>query len=157
MRSTCIFLFYRWRPKTWRKSVTASQSTQSWGMNLVFLCPNRKNWEMKSCTFPLVCLYSSNAVMCYSNLCWSLKRLKSPVVIFHIHIFLYLPEWANQLCHHLCNLDRKWLNMVSTDSCICPHYLSRVIVFSVCLKPIPPTIINGKSSATIIFDRFTTP
>ncbi len=69
MGSIYIFLFYSWRPKMQRKSVTASQSNQSWWM---------RN--------------------------------------------------EHQLCHHLWNLGRKWLNMVSTDSCIHQHYFSRVIV-----------------------------
>ncbi len=41
--------------------------------------PNRKDREMKSL---------------HISICWSLKRLKSPVVMFHIHIYCIAPRMS---------------------------------------------------------------
>ncbi len=145
MESIDIFLFYSQneRSKTQRKSITASQSNQScWarGRNGVFLCPNRKDRELNICTFPLVCLYSRNAVNVVQHLTFISQRTLqvSSYNFSHIHLFI-AAGMIKSAVHHFWNLGRKWLNMLSTDTCTCihQHYFSRVIVdivLSVCLK-----------------------
>ncbi len=136
MGSIDIFLFYsqNGRPKTQRKSITASQSNQScWerGRNGVFLCLNRKDRELNICTFPLVCLYSRNAVYVVQHLTFISQRTLqvSSYNFSHIHLFI-AARMIKSAVHHFWNLGRKWLNMRSTDTCTCihQHYFSRVIV-----------------------------
>ncbi len=88
MRSTCIFLFYSWRPKTCRKSITAVQiSPDEWGMNIVFLCPNRKDWEKKLHISTGMSVFKQCSYMCYINWCWSLKKKVNSSNFAHTHLF----------------------------------------------------------------------
>ncbi len=136
MGSIDIFLFYNQngRSKTQRTSITASQSNQScWGRgrNVVFLCPNRKDRELNICTFPLVCLYSRNAVNVVQHLTFISQRtlLVSSYNFSHIHLFI-AARIIKLAVHHFWNLGRKLLNMVSIDTCTCiqQHYFSKVNV-----------------------------
>ncbi len=134
MGSIDIFLFYsqNGRPKTQRKSITASQSNQScWerGRNGVFLCPNRKDRELNICTFPLVCLYSRNAVNVVQHLMFISQRTLQVSSYHFSHLFI-AAGMIKSAVHHFWDLGRKWLNMLSTDTrtCIHQHYFSRVIV-----------------------------
>ncbi len=70
---------------------TASQSNQScWerGRNGVFLCPNRKDRELNICTFPLVCLYSRNAVNVVQHLTFISQRTLQVSSYHFSHLFI---------------------------------------------------------------------
>ncbi len=97
------------------------------------LCPNRK--EKLHISTGMYCMYSSYAVYVVQHLMLiSQKTLQvrlSSCHFSHIHLFIAV--------HHLWDLGRKLLNMVSTDTCTCihQHYFSGVIVdllFCLCLK-----------------------
>ncbi len=111
-------------------------------MNMAFLCPNRKDRELESCTISIG-MSVFNAVMCGTALMLISQKTAVIVTVLqissysfsHMHLFI-APRMSKSAVHHLWNLGRKWLNMVSTDTCTCihQHYFSRVIVLSVCLK-----------------------
>ncbi len=97
------------------------------------LCPNRK--EKLHISTGMYSMYSSYAVYVVQHLMLiSQKTLQvrlSSCHFSHIHLFIAV--------HHLWDLGRKLLNMVSTDTCTCihQHYFSGVIVdllFCLCLK-----------------------
>ncbi len=128
-------MFYSWRPKTQRKSVTASWSNQSWWMRNEhgLLVPKQKRqragklhisigMSVFKCGTALMLISQKTAVIV------TVLQISS-YSFSHMHLFI-APRMSKSAVHHLWNLGRKWLNMVSTDTCTCihQHYFSRVIV-----------------------------
>ncbi len=89
---------------------------------MVFLCPDRKNRELKICTFTLVCLYSRNAVNVVQHFTLISQRTLqvSSYNFSHIHLFI-AARMIKSAVHHFWNLGRKLLNMVSSETCTCIH------------------------------------
>ncbi len=134
MGSIDIFLFYSWRPKT-KKKISHSKPVKPVLMNEEWTwpsCAQTEKRKLESCTFPLVCLYSMQLCV-VQHWCWSLKRQQlfqvSSYSFSHIHLFI-APSMSKVAVNHLWDLGRKWLNVVSSDTCTCihQHYFSRVIV-----------------------------
>ena len=105
-----IFLFYSWRAKTQRTSVLLGMRNEHGS-----IVPKQK--RVKRCSSPLMCLYSSNALVQHMML---ISIQVSNYHFSHIHLFIS-PRMNKSSGHHFWNLGRKWLNMVSTDTCTCIH------------------------------------
>ncbi len=125
-----IFLFYSYRPKNANKSQQASLTSPV----------GDEDWTWST----LACIYSSYAVICGTAFdvdpLKKLFKLHSAVVIFHLYIFYWSQNEANQLCIIAGDLGRRWLNMVgywhlhlySPKLFIWSYRL--IIVLSLCLK-----------------------
>ncbi len=81
-------------------------------------------------------VFKQCSYMCYSNWCWFLKSLKSPVDIFHIHIFFIAPRMSKSTVPSFLEFGQEMTEYGEYWQLYSPHYLSRAIVdfFSVCLK-----------------------
>ncbi len=121
----------KWKTKNTKK-INHSKSVQPVLLGtgrMGLLCPNRKDRELNICTFPLVCLYSRNAVNVVQHLTFISQRTLQVSSYHFSHLFI-AAGMIKSAVHHFWDLGRKWLNMLSTDTrtCIHQHYFSRVIV-----------------------------
>ncbi len=131
-----IFLFYsqNGRPKTQRKSITASQSNQScWerGRNGVFLCPNRKDRELNICTFPLVCLYSRNAVNVVQHLTFISQRTLQVSSYHFSHLFI-AAGMIKSAVHHFWEEENDWICWVLTLAPVFTNTISLELLLAYC-------------------------
>ncbi len=96
---------------------------------MVLLVPNRKDREMKSCTFPLVYLYSSNAVICVTAIDVDFSKASShQLTFFHIHIFFIAPRMSKSTMPSFLEFGQEMTEYGEYWQLYSPLYLSRAIV-----------------------------
>ncbi len=96
---------------------------------MVLLVPKQKRQRDEKLHISTgISVFKQCSYMCYSNWCWFLKSLKSPVDIFHIHIFFIAPRMSKSTMPSFLEFGQEMTEYGEYWQLYSPHYLSRAIV-----------------------------